>query len=170
MLGAVGCLLPEMMGKQPFFATGWLPASLAAGSGPSYWTDVHTLFAIQVVLMGTVEWFRWCDLVRPGSMGEQLQWLLPQRQELAGGFCGSGSPAYPSGVFINYFRAVTSGPAVAQYKEAELRHSRLAMISMLGFGAQAVLTGHGPWANLVAHLKSPLRANILTSFGSVFGQ
>uniref|UniRef100_A0A383VTA3 Uncharacterized protein n=1 Tax=Tetradesmus obliquus TaxID=3088 RepID=A0A383VTA3_TETOB len=166
MLGAVGCLVPELLGQQPFFATGWLPP---AGAGPRYWADPYTLCGIQVALLGSAEWLRWRDYQQPGSMAAPLQPLLPQRADLAGGFAGSGAPAYPSGVF-NCFAYVVSGPAIAQYKESEIRHGRLAMLAVAGFCAQAVLSGQGPWACLAAHLQSPLAANIFTSFGTVLGQ
>ncbi|KAF6258710.1 regulatory chlorophyll a/b-binding protein [Scenedesmus sp. NREL 46B-D3] len=166
MLGAVGCLVPELLGQQPFFATGWLPP---AGAGPRYWADPYTLAGIQAALLGSAEVLRWRDYQQPGSMAGPLQPLLPQRADLAGGFAGSGAPAYPSGVF-NCFAYVVSGPAIAQYKESEIRHGRLAMLAVAGFCAQAVLTGAGPWGCLAAHLRSPLTANVFTSFGTVFGQ
>jgi light-harvesting complex I chlorophyll a/b binding protein 3 len=166
MLGAVGCLVPELLGQQPFFTTGWLPP---AGTAPHYWTDPYTLCGIQIALLGSAELLRWRDYQQPGSMAAPLQPLLPQRADLAGGFAGSGAPAYPSGVF-NCFAYVVSGPAIAQYKESEIRHGRLAMLAVAGFCAQAVLTGAGPWGCLTAHLQSPLTANIFTSFGTVFGQ
>jgi hypothetical protein len=43
------------------------------------------------------------------------------------------------------------------------------MLAVLGYGAQAVMTGEGPVANLAAHLADPTGNNILTSFGKVYG-
>lgn len=39
------------------------------------------------------------------------------------------------------------------------------MLAMLGYGAQAVMTGKGPFQNLVEHLADPVNNNILTNFG-----
>lgn len=43
------------------------------------------------------------------------------------------------------------------------------MLAMFGYGAQAVMTGKGPFENLVDHLSNPTGANILTNFASVGG-
>jgi light-harvesting complex I chlorophyll a/b binding protein 3 len=43
------------------------------------------------------------------------------------------------------------------------------MIAMLGYAAQAVMTGKGPWANLTEHLGNPSGANLLTNLSSVGG-
>lgn len=43
------------------------------------------------------------------------------------------------------------------------------MLAMFGYGAQAVMTGEGPWANLQSHLSNPTGSNILTNFASVTG-
>lgn len=52
----------------------------------------------------------------------------------------------------------------------ELKNGRLAMIAVLGFGAQAVLTRVGPFQNLIDHLSNPAANNILTNFGHIYGQ
>ncbi len=50
----------------------------------------------------------------------------------------------------------------------EVKNGRLAMIAVLGFGAQAVLTRQGPYQNLLDHLSNPFGSNILTNFGNIY--
>lgn len=52
----------------------------------------------------------------------------------------------------------------------EVKNGRLAMIAVLGFGAQAVLTRQGPFQNLLDHLSNPAANNILTNFGRIYDQ
>jgi light-harvesting complex I chlorophyll a/b binding protein 3 len=40
------------------------------------------------------------------------------------------------------------------------------MLAVFGYGAQAVITGDGPWKNLLDHLSDPTGHNLLTNFGS----
>ena len=52
-------------------------------------------------------------------------------------------------------------------KTKELRNGRLAMLAVFGYGAQAVMTGDGPFKNLTDHLSNPFGSNIVSNFGSV---
>jgi len=54
-------------------------------------------------------------------------------------------------------------------KNNPIKKGRLAMVAMLGFGAQAVMTGEGPVTNLAEHLASPSASNILTNLVKVGG-
>ena len=38
-------------------------------------------------------------------------------------------------------------------------------LAVFGYGAQAVITGEGPWKNLTDHLSKPAAYNILTNLG-----
>jgi light-harvesting complex I chlorophyll a/b binding protein 3 len=38
------------------------------------------------------------------------------------------------------------------------------MLACFGFGAQAVMTGEGPFKNLLDHLANPAATNMLTNF------
>jgi light-harvesting complex I chlorophyll a/b binding protein 3 len=193
MLGAVGCIAPEILGQMhiipaatavEWFRTGWLPfigageAAVAdavqassSTAGGLYWADPQQLFLVQVLLMGFAEVARFRDYKDPGSMGGVLQPLVDVAgPEWEGAFEGSGAAAYPGGPVFNCLDIVESGPAVALFKEQEVKHGRLAMIAMMGYGAQAVMTGKGPWENLQEHLSNPLMHNICTNFGGVLGQ
>eukprot|EP00955_Chlamydomonas_euryale_P082378 363712-Chlamydomonas_euryale.AAC.11 len=81
-------------------------------------------------------------------------------------FKGSGNPAYPGGQFFNMANLGGSSEAdMMTLKKKEIENGRLAMLAMFGYGAQAVMTGEGPWANLTAHLSDPVNNNILSNFG-----
>jgi hypothetical protein len=89
---------------------------------------------------------------------------------LESNFGGSGNPAYPGGGFFDLFNL--SGKDEASTKTLrlkEIKNGRLAMLAMLGMGAQAVMTGEGPVQNLVSHLSNPTANNILTNFAKVGG-
>jgi hypothetical protein len=56
-------------------------------------------------------------------------------------------------------------PPANQPPKTKTKTKQLAMLAMLGYGAQAVMTQKGPFANLADHLADPTGANILTNFG-----
>ena len=169
MLGAAGCIAPEIMA-----AKGWIPESTGilwwqsgvigpAYNGFPYWTDVFSLFFLQVIFMQFAELRRLQDYRKPGSMGEQyfigLEYI----------FKGSGDPAYPGGPFFNLFNLGKDEAALADLKLKEIKNGRLAMVAMFGYGAQAVLTGVGPYQNLADHVTSAGSANILSNLVSAVG-
>ena len=83
--------------------------------------------------------------------------------------CGSGDPAYPGGPFFNILGLGKNEAELRDLKLKEIKNGRLAMLAMLGFGSQAVLTGKGPFENLLDHLSDPVKNNILTNFAHPFG-
>lgn len=64
MLGAAGCIAPEILGKAGigvdirWFETGVIPP---AGTYGNYWTDPYSLFFIEVIAMQFAELRRWQD-------------------------------------------------------------------------------------------------------------
>jgi light-harvesting complex I chlorophyll a/b binding protein 3 len=169
MLGAAGCIAPEILGKAglipqevaiPWYESGVIPP---AGSYNNYWADPYSLFYLEVIAMQFAELKRLQDYRFPGSQGKQ--YFLGLERVLG----GSGDPAYPGGPFFNLFNLGKTPQAMKELKTKEIKNGRLAMLAMFGYGAQAVMTHKGPFENLTDHLSNPTGNNILTNFGSVLG-
>lgn len=169
MLGAAGCLAPEILGAAgvipaetgvTWFSSGVIPP---AGSYDNYWGNPYTVFWVNVCLMQFAELRRLQDFKNPGSMGKQFFLGLEK------GFGGSGNPAYPGGPFFNPMGFGKDEASMKKMKAKEIKNGRLAMLAMFGFGAQGILTGVGPVANLSAHLSDPTVNNIIGSFATPFG-
>jgi light-harvesting complex I chlorophyll a/b binding protein 3 len=165
MLGAAGAIAPEILASagvipQDVESVVWFKSGLIPplGTYDSYWTDPFSLFFIEVIAIQFAELRRWQDFRNPGSMGKQ--YFLGLEKVLG----GSGNPAYPGGQFFNLFNLGKTPADLKVLQTKELKNGRLAMIAVLGYGAQGVLTGEGPWTNLVTHLSSPFEHNILTNF------
>lgn len=171
MLGAAGCIAPEVLasaGAIPqapedviWYRSGVFPPAGTYETG--YWTDPYSLFFVEVILMQFAELKRLQDYRFPGSQGKQ--YFLG----LEAAFNGSGNPAYPGGPFFNLFNLGKTEAELKELKTKELRNGRLAMLAVFGYGAQAVLTGKGPFQNLTEHLSDPVNNNILTNFGKLAG-
>jgi len=170
MLGAAGCIAPEILGTMgmipsetgiPWFKSGVIPP---AGNYNRYWSDPYTIFFVEVVLMQFAELRRLQDYRSPGSQGKQYFLGLEKV------FGGSGDPAYPGGPFFNMLRLGKTKAELNDLKLKEIKNGRLAMLAVFGYGAQTVLTGKGPFENLVDHLSDPVNNNILTNFSQPFGQ
>jgi light-harvesting complex I chlorophyll a/b binding protein 3 len=73
------------------------------------------------------------------------------------------------GPFFNLFNLGKTDAEMKKLKLNEIKNGRLAMLAMFGYGAQAVLTGKGPFQNLLDHLADPVNNNILTNFGKMYG-
>jgi hypothetical protein len=97
MLGAAGCIAPEILAKAGVIpeATGirWFESGVIppAGTYQGYWTDPWSLFYIEVLAMQFAELKRLQDFRFPGSQGKQYFLGLEKIFE------GSGNPAYPGG-------------------------------------------------------------------------
>ncbi|CAH1444648.1 unnamed protein product [Lactuca virosa] len=162
MLGAAGAIAPEIFGKLglippetalPWFQTGVIPP---AGTY-SYWADPWTLFFMEMALMGFAEHRRFQDWYNPGSMGKQYFLGLEK------GFSGSGDPAYPGGPFFNPLGFGKDEKSMKELKLKEIKNGRLAMLAILGYFIQGLVTGVGPFQNFLDHLVDPVNNNVLTS-------
>ncbi|CAI7809694.1 unnamed protein product [Closterium sp. NIES-54] len=164
MLGALGMIAPEMLGDLGVIParTGveWFRSGVIPPLGAfDYWADPYALFVAQTALLAFAEHRRAQDYYAPGY-GATTPFFGLER--LLG---GSKRPAYPGGPFFNFARLGHSKAETRALRTAELKHGRVAMAACAGYFAQAVVTGSGPWRNVVEHVADPAGNNLLALLG-----
>mmetsp|Transcript_11243 Transcript_11243/g.22611 ORF Transcript_11243/g.22611 Transcript_11243/m.22611 type:complete len:345 (-) Transcript_11243:392-1426(-) len=151
MLGALGCIFPEILAKnygvsfeEPVW---WKAGALVLNdknidylNSPNliHASSIIAIAAAQVVLMGGAEAYRSSGSLPDGTALDNL---------------------HPGGPF-NPLKLGKTDEELAELKVKEIKNGRLAMVSMLGFYIQAAATGEGPLQNLIDHRADAANENI----------
>ncbi len=160
MLGAVGCLVPELLQRQFGVAIAepiwWkvggsvlnegIAINYAGLEGLRIAGDkgVLAIAACQLALMGGPEYARQVGIASLEPVGI----FLP------------GDVNYPGGPLFDPLGLAKDPDTFLTQAVAEIKHGRLAMLAMAGYAAQAAVTQEGPIANLEATL-----ARIVAHYG-----
>jgi len=167
MLAAAGIIIPEGLQANgadirggTYFQT---PAELASSGSLNYFavpwgviTNPLPLAAVAVVnvgLLAAVEGFR--------ARGEGPAGFAPGVGKFDSDIFNGLDNLYPGGPFDPL--GLADDPEIfEELKVKEIKNGRLAMVSVLGFWVQSLVTGEGPYANFSKHVADPFHNNLLT--------
>jgi light-harvesting complex II chlorophyll a/b binding protein 5 len=108
---------------------------------------------INIGLLTAVEGFR--------AKGEGPAGFSPGTGKFDSSIFEGLDPLYPGGPFDPL--GLADDPEILEeLKVKEIKNGRLAMVSVLGFGVQSLVTGEGPYANFSKHIADPFHNNLLT--------
>ena len=118
---------------------------------------LFVVIAIEVALMGAVENFR--------RTGTGPKGYSPGFGSFESDVFDGLDSLYPGGPFDPL--GLADDPEVfAELKVKEIKNGRLAMVAGLGFAFQAYITGEGPYANWIGHVRDPFAYNLITILGA----
>merc|ERR1711966_18692 len=156
MVATIGVILPEAAnsfgdGTQitgaVWYETGaaMLDGGLLKWYGLTVPLPLIVVIAAEVGLMGAVEKYRQSN---DGPAGFDLD------------------PLYPGGQYFDPLGLADDPDAFAELQVKEIKNGRLAMMAMLGFSVQALVTKDGAFANWAGHVSDPFGYNLLTVIGN----
>jgi len=160
MLGAFGAILPEAIdsfGGDVPGAVWWQTGAVQLNGGELAWAGSIPTLPLPVNLVLTVGVFAVLEKFRAdGEALDNMPAIFPNGP--------AAEPLYPGGSF-DPLGLADDPTSLAELKVKEIKNGRLAMVSMLGFAVQALVTGEGPFANWSKHLNDPFGYNLLTILG-----
>lgn len=161
MLGAVGALIPEALARY---------AGVDSIAEPVWWRVGYSVLhdGVEINYAG-LQGFRiagdkgilaiaLCQLVLMGGP-EYARRVGIESLEPVGIFL-PGCVNYPGGQLFDPLGLAEEPAEFLEQQVKEIKNGRLAMLAMLGYGAQALATGKGPLENLECFLSDPVHENI----------
>eukprot|EP00227_Mantoniella_beaufortii_P014043 CAMPEP_0197590976 /NCGR_PEP_ID=MMETSP1326-20131121/12406_1 /TAXON_ID=1155430 /ORGANISM="Genus nov. species nov., Strain RCC2288" /LENGTH=332 /DNA_ID=CAMNT_0043156297 /DNA_START=51 /DNA_END=1049 /DNA_ORIENTATION=+ len=155
MLAIPGMLIPEALGIPGGVWTETGKVFLDGEAGRPELLQNPILFAgIQIVLLAAVEGYRSGAAAPPGG-------FVPFKGDFDSSAFDGLDPINPGGP-LDFFGVASTPEDLALLKVKEIKNGRLAMVAMLGFFVQALVTSEGPAANWGKHVADPFGYNFVT--------